>query len=52
VGPYYLRSPKSAGLLLGYAALSQQQIAVGIRLLGEAVDRVRNKRDSARGRAQ
>jgi GntR family transcriptional regulator/MocR family aminotransferase len=38
-GPYYVRTPKSAGLLLGYAALSPQEIRSGILRLGQAFDR-------------
>jgi GntR family transcriptional regulator/MocR family aminotransferase len=39
VSPYYVRTPKSAGLLLGYAALSPQEIRSGILRLGQAFDR-------------
>jgi GntR family transcriptional regulator / MocR family aminotransferase len=37
VAPYYLGEPTSAGLLLGYAALDEREIANGIRLLAQAV---------------
>jgi len=37
VGPYYLGKPRAAGLLLGYAALSEREIEAGIRLLGKSI---------------
>jgi GntR family transcriptional regulator / MocR family aminotransferase len=37
VAPYYLGEPTAAGLLLGYAALDEREIATGIRLLAQAV---------------
>jgi GntR family transcriptional regulator / MocR family aminotransferase len=37
VAPYYLGEPASAGLLLGYAALDEREIAAAIRLLAGAI---------------
>lgn len=39
VTPYYLVRPKTAGLLLGYANLSEVDITEGIRLLGRLLRR-------------
>jgi DNA-binding transcriptional MocR family regulator len=39
VSPYYVRTPKSTGLLLGYAALNPQEIRSGILRLGQVFDR-------------
>jgi GntR family transcriptional regulator / MocR family aminotransferase len=38
VAPFYLNPPKRAGLLLGYAALPEKQIAEGIRRLAAVVN--------------
>jgi len=35
VNPYYATPPAQAGLLLGYAALSEAEIRAGIRKLAE-----------------
>jgi len=37
LGPYYLGTPQNAGLLLGYASLSEHEIEAGIRLLGRSL---------------
>jgi len=37
VAPFYLRPPRTAGLLLGYAGLTEQEIRDGVRLLGQAI---------------
>jgi GntR family transcriptional regulator/MocR family aminotransferase len=37
VTPYYLRPPRRAGLLLGYASLTERDIRAGVRLLAEVV---------------
>ncbi len=39
ISPYYLSAPQSAGLLLGYGAMSERDIDAGIRLLGRALGR-------------
>ncbi len=39
INPYYLSEPPSAGLLLGYAAMSEREIDAGIRLLGRVLER-------------
>ncbi|MGH7335472.1 MAG: PLP-dependent aminotransferase family protein, partial [Candidatus Rokuibacteriota bacterium] len=33
IGPYYVTPPRRAGLLLGYASLTERAIDVGIRRL-------------------
>jgi len=40
IGPYYSRPLARAGLLLGYASLTEADIGAGIHLLAEAVRRV------------
>jgi GntR family transcriptional regulator/MocR family aminotransferase len=42
VAPYYTRSPETAGLLLGYAGLTEQEIRDGIQLLGAVIGRRRS----------
>ena len=37
VTPYYLHPPRRAGLLLGYASLTEREIRAGVRLLAEVV---------------
>jgi GntR family transcriptional regulator/MocR family aminotransferase len=37
ISPYFLRKPKGAGLLLGYARLTETEIKEGIRRLGEVI---------------
>jgi GntR family transcriptional regulator/MocR family aminotransferase len=37
IGPYYSRPPRRAGLLFGYASLTEAEIRAGIRLLAELV---------------
>jgi len=37
IGPYYLRPPRQAGLLLGYAGLPAAEITVAMRLFGECL---------------
>jgi GntR family transcriptional regulator / MocR family aminotransferase len=37
VGPFYLRPPMHAGLLLGYTSLTEKEIAHGIRRLASAI---------------
>ena len=37
VAPCYLKPPRTAGLILGYAGLGERQIRDGIRLLAEAL---------------
>jgi GntR family transcriptional regulator/MocR family aminotransferase len=41
VAPYYLKPPRTAGLLLGYAGLTEREIRDGVRLLGEAIASLR-----------
>jgi len=36
---YYMRPPREAGLLVGYASLSEDEIAAGIRILAEVLSR-------------
>jgi GntR family transcriptional regulator/MocR family aminotransferase len=40
VAPYYQRPPAEAGFVLGYAALSEEEIREGIRRFAEAVEEV------------
>jgi GntR family transcriptional regulator/MocR family aminotransferase len=44
VTPYYLRPPRRAGLLMGYASLAERDLRAGVRLLAEVV-RVSHLRD-------
>ncbi len=44
VAPYYAEPPETAGLLLGYAGLTEQEIRDGIRLLGTVIGRRRGRR--------
>lgn len=37
VSPYYLRPPRRAGLMLGYACLTEQEIREGVAVLAEAL---------------
>jgi GntR family transcriptional regulator / MocR family aminotransferase len=37
VNPYYLRPPKRAGLLFGYASLTEKEIRAGVRLLASTL---------------
>ena len=37
VAPYYAEQPRAAGLLLGYAGLTEREIRDGIRLLAKAI---------------
>jgi GntR family transcriptional regulator/MocR family aminotransferase len=37
IGPYYARPPQRAGLLFGYASLTDAEIRAGIRLLADVV---------------
>ena len=37
IGPYYWRPPRGAGLLFGYASLTEIEISAGVRLLADAV---------------
>ena len=37
IGPYYARAPERAGLLFGYASLSEAEIRAGIRLLADVI---------------
>jgi len=37
ISPYYSRPPSRAGLLFGYASLTEAEIRAGIRLLSEVV---------------
>jgi GntR family transcriptional regulator/MocR family aminotransferase len=37
VAPYYARPPRRAGLLFGYASLTEAEIRAGIRLLADAI---------------
>ncbi len=39
VAPYYLEPPPRAGLVLGYASMSEREIRAGIRRLGEVLTR-------------
>lgn len=38
ITPYYLRPPRRAGLLLGYAGLNEREIRAGVRAFAEVVD--------------
>jgi GntR family transcriptional regulator/MocR family aminotransferase len=38
VGRFYLKEPRRAGLVLGYAGLSESEIRTGIRRFAEALD--------------
>ena len=37
IGPYYARTPRRAGLLFGYASLTEAEIRAGIRRLAEVI---------------
>ena len=37
IGPYYARPPRRAGLLFGYASLTEGEIRTGIRLLADVI---------------
>jgi GntR family transcriptional regulator/MocR family aminotransferase len=37
IGPYYARPPRRAGLLFGYASLTEAEIRAGIRLLADVI---------------
>jgi GntR family transcriptional regulator/MocR family aminotransferase len=37
IAPHYVKPPRTAGLLLGYAGLTEREIRDGVRLLGEAI---------------
>ena len=37
VAPYYAKPPLKAGLLLGYAGLTEREIREGVRVLAKAV---------------
>jgi GntR family transcriptional regulator / MocR family aminotransferase len=37
VGPYYLRPPREAGLLVGYGSLNERDIRAGVRILAEVL---------------
>ena len=50
VAPYYLEPPARAGLLLGYAALTEEAIREGVRRLAEALDAVEAAPVTSRGR--
>jgi GntR family transcriptional regulator/MocR family aminotransferase len=39
VTPYFMRPPRRAGLLLGYASLTEREVRAGVRLLAEVVGR-------------
>jgi GntR family transcriptional regulator/MocR family aminotransferase len=37
IAPYYTRAPRRAGLLFGYASLSEAEIRAGIRRLADVL---------------
>lgn len=37
VMPYYLRPPRRAGLMLGYACLTEQEIREGVAVLADVL---------------
>ena len=41
LAPYYIESPCRAGLLLGYASMTEEEIRAGIRRLATVLDRRR-----------
>ncbi|MGH9160528.1 MAG: PLP-dependent aminotransferase family protein [Vicinamibacteraceae bacterium] len=41
VAPHYLEPPATAGLLLGYACLTEREIRDGVRLLAEVIETLR-----------
>ena len=44
ISPYYARPPGRAGLLFGYASLTEAEIRTGIRLLSEVVQAPQTRR--------
>jgi len=38
VAPYFAEAPRRAGLLFGYAALTETEIRAGVRRLAQAVE--------------